>query len=343
MTDLYASSYAPSEKVSIVTPLFDTNLLKVVRSMQLTAAHRKDIMVSVCRGLAYMHKYGVVHRDIKPANILLNQNMECAIADHGFARYLPDGGHRRPSVHDDNSPLKSARGGTCGVELSTYCVTRWYRPPELLCNRPMYNTTVDSWSVGCVLAEMICQAALLPGKTANDQMFRIVQLLGPPNEAERCAVCPDLETNRIIRAVRDHWPGMSATERLRRTCRGKAEHAEVDLIVRLLAFDPAKRIRVKEALDHPFLHQHHREYRGPDRAPPPPQSMEVEMAFEAACDGNDPTKVLAGLRSYVTDEVLRYQRHHQEARPWLDRAPGGKITTTGKTARSGRSSSVEVE
>ena len=79
----------------------------------------------------------------------------------------------------------------------------------------MYNTTVDSWSVGCVLAEMICQAALLPGKTANDQMFRIVQLLGPPNEAERCAVCPDLETNRIIRAVRDHWPGMSATERLR--------------------------------------------------------------------------------------------------------------------------------
>ena len=54
--------------VCLVTPLFDMNLSECVRAQELSVAQRKHILVSVCRGLAYMHRVRIVHRDVKPQN-----------------------------------------------------------------------------------------------------------------------------------------------------------------------------------------------------------------------------------------------------------------------------------
>ena len=74
------------------------NLHVAIRRYKLSALHRQHIMVSICRGLAYMHAADVVHRDVKPSNILLNADLTLVIADLGLARRIPSGGsHLRPS------------------------------------------------------------------------------------------------------------------------------------------------------------------------------------------------------------------------------------------------------
>lgn len=114
--------------VHLVTKLYEVTLQQVVRAQSLHVSQRKHLLVSVCRGLAYMHSCGVVHRDIKPGNILVNNDLTCVIGDLGFARHLPKGG----------STLRhGTRSGACtivaddGKALSEYVVTRWCARPRL--------------------------------------------------------------------------------------------------------------------------------------------------------------------------------------------------------------------
>ena len=48
--------------------------------------------------------------------------------------------------------------------LTEYVATRWYRAPEIMLNSKGYTKSIDIWSVGCILAEMLSNRALFPGK-----------------------------------------------------------------------------------------------------------------------------------------------------------------------------------
>ena len=51
--------------------------------------------------------------------------------------------------------------------MTQHVVTRWYRPPELmLAPDGRYTNSVDMWSVGCILAELLGRRPLFPGKTS---------------------------------------------------------------------------------------------------------------------------------------------------------------------------------
>jgi cyclin-dependent kinase-like len=89
-----------------------------------------------------MHEKGVVHRDIKPENLLLSRNGIIKICDFGFARPLSD---------DKN------------FMYTDYVSTRWYRAPELLVGDANYDTSVDIWAVGCIIAEIFNGLPLFPG------------------------------------------------------------------------------------------------------------------------------------------------------------------------------------
>ncbi|CAI5996969.1 unnamed protein product [Closterium sp. NIES-64] len=52
----------------------------------LTLLQRLHILLGAAKGLAYLHKFGIVHRDIKPANILLDRNMQAKVANLGMVR-----------------------------------------------------------------------------------------------------------------------------------------------------------------------------------------------------------------------------------------------------------------
>lgn len=61
-------------------------------------------------------------------------------------------------------------------------VTRWYRAPELLYGARMYGPGVDMWATGCIFAELLLRIPFLPGETDLDQLSRIMQVFGTPDD-----------------------------------------------------------------------------------------------------------------------------------------------------------------
>ena len=105
----------------------------------------KTIIYQTACGLAYMHKNGFFHRDIKPENLLINQKNVIKIADFGLAREI----RSLPPYTD-------------------YVSTRWYRAPEILLKSSHYNSPVDVFALGCIMAELYLGKPLFEGKTEID-------------------------------------------------------------------------------------------------------------------------------------------------------------------------------
>ena len=95
------------------------------------------------RGLAYIHnQHHVIHRDIKPLNLLVDPTCHCLkICDFGSAK--------KKSVD--------------GQKSTPYITSRYYRAPELLFGQEFYSESIDTWSVGCVMAELMIGQPLFKG------------------------------------------------------------------------------------------------------------------------------------------------------------------------------------
>lgn len=135
-----------------------------------TNTHVEHLLHQMLCGLAYLHGNGIVHRDLKPANILVNRACEVRIADFGLARQIHE-----PQADDGRAPLPEPfatvdrnevqqltpprvlhmPAGGLARTLTRQVVTRWYRAPELLLGSKEYDSAIDMWSVGCILAEML--------------------------------------------------------------------------------------------------------------------------------------------------------------------------------------------
>jgi len=318
LTDIMpARSPAPSDwkDVYLVTRLFDTNLHRVIYSGHaLTDAHIQYILWQVFRALRYLHAAGVVHRDMKPTNLLLNRDCELALADFGLARFMP----RPPTaaaaptavcscaslssdeLHADPAaaaaPPPAERSKAKGGQLTKYVVTRWYRAPELLVQNRQYDHKVDMWSTGCILAEVLGAKAIFPGKDSLHQLRLVVELLGMPSEEE----LKTITNQQAVSYIRNLRPKehaatdpAAAAQRFAKLY-PQASPLLLDLMARLLHFDPRKRPTADEALAHPYLAAYKD---APEEGLPTP---EVEMSFE----GESPTT--EQLRSLIWDEVIRY-------------------------------------
>ncbi|KAL9655263.1 hypothetical protein ABK040_009037 [Willaertia magna] len=214
--------------IYIVNELMDTDLYQVIKSKQvLTSEHVQYFIYQILRGLKYIHSANVLHRDLKPSNILVNENCDVKICDLGLARGF-----------DNHS------------EMTEYVVTRWYRAPELLLMCKEYNEAIDIWSVGCILAELIQRKPLFPGKDYLDQLNLITDVLGVPEDQDMEHISHK-EARRYIK----HMPKkMSMPLKL---IFPKASKDEIDLLSKMLVFNPKKRITAAEAMCHPYFSQLH--------------------------------------------------------------------------------------
>lgn len=218
-------SAAAYKDVYLVYELMDTDLHQIIRSPQpLSPEHIGYFVYQVLRGLKYVHSANVLHRDLKPSNLLVNANCDLKICDFGLAR----------------------TGAEDQVGMTEYVVTRWYRAPELLLCCNDYTAAIDVWSVGCIMAELLGRKPLFPGKDYVHQLNLITKVIGSPSEDDMGFVTSD-KARRYLRSLPKCARSSFAS------LYPDADPQALDLLDKMLVFDPAKRISVQEALAHPWL------------------------------------------------------------------------------------------
>jgi cyclin-dependent kinase 2 len=184
----------------------------------------KSAMYQVLSALAHAHARTIMHRDLKPHNILLDRRTGTVkVGDWGLAR-TTNPGAPRPHTREVQTLL--------------------YRAPELLLGAELYSLPIDMWSCGCILAELATGLPLFQADTQLGMLMAIFQLLGTPDEAQ--------------------WPGITglpdwSPQFPRFRARGLAQAAPqlgpvgLELLSRMLCYDPARRITARQALAHPWF------------------------------------------------------------------------------------------
>eukprot|EP01086_Lenisia_limosa_P004554 TRINITY_DN20026_c0_g1_i1.p1 TRINITY_DN20026_c0_g1~~TRINITY_DN20026_c0_g1_i1.p1 ORF type:complete len:323 (+),score=37.54 TRINITY_DN20026_c0_g1_i1:299-1267(+) len=182
----------------------------------------KLYMQQALEGLRYLHKNKILHRDIKSSNLLVSNKHELKIADFGLAR-----------------PVEASKKYTNRV------ITLWYRPPELLLGANVYDTSIDMWSIGCLLGELLAGKPIFPGKTEIDQLKRIFEICGTPSSS-------DWPEHDQLKEWTKRKPDSRIFRRLTQIFSSLDSYG-LDLMDKLLVLNPKKRLSAEEALRHDFF------------------------------------------------------------------------------------------
>ncbi|CDH56998.1 map kinase [Lichtheimia corymbifera JMRC:FSU:9682] len=179
--------------------------------------------------------------------------------------------------------------------MTEYVATRWYRAPEIMLSFQNYTKAIDMWSVGCIFAEMLGGKPLFKGRDYVDQLNQILGILGTPDE----------ETLRRVGSERAQVYIRSLPRMPKipfQNLYPRANPLAIDLLNKLLEFDPAKRITVEEALAHPYLSAYH------DEDDEPSHTETFDFSFEVVDSIED-------MRKMIAQEVMSFKANKQGLMP----------------------------
>lgn len=182
----------------------------------------KRFLFQLLAGIAFCHSRHILHRDLKPQNLFITNSLVLKIGDFGLARAY-------------------------GIPVRTFThevVTLWYRAPDVLMGNKRYLNPIDIWSCGCILAEMVIGRPLFPGTSDGDELIRIFKLLGTPTPATWPSIvdCPHYKPTFASyppRSLATAVPGL--------------DPLGLDLLQKMLIYDPTRRITAMDALSHPWF------------------------------------------------------------------------------------------
>ncbi|KXT09752.1 hypothetical protein AC579_9323 [Pseudocercospora musae] len=189
----------------------------------------KTLLLQLGSAVEFLHDHWILHRDLKTSNILMNNRGEIKLADFGMARFV---------------------GDPAPPNLTQLVVTLWYRSPELLLGATTYGAAVDMWSIGCIFGELLTRNPLLQGKTEVDQLSKIFELCGVPNDE----TWPGFKRLPNARSLR--LPSSRAAQgSIIRSRFSNLTNAGVKLLDSLLSLDPLSRPTAKEMLEHAYFRE----------------------------------------------------------------------------------------
>jgi mitogen-activated protein kinase 1/3 len=272
-----------------VMEICDTDLKHLCKKdIELEQICITTMMYNLFVGVRYLHSAGVYHRDLKPANCLVNADCTVKICDFGLSRAIDNEEQHIEQL--PNTPRGSAtEGGVAGSEappatvvpttqrvrkvLTNHVVTRFYRAPELILLQPTYTEKIDTWSIGCIFAELLQllpdgvpledRSPLFPGQTAypwspapgkeHDCMYHtrgsremmnvIFDLIGTPQQEDIDKL--QREDSKQYIALFKSRPGSGVSNKF-----PYVDPACLDLLSAMLKFDARSRISDDDAIAH---------------------------------------------------------------------------------------------
>ncbi|KAM9235180.1 mitogen-activated protein kinase 15 [Leptosomus discolor] len=221
--------------IYLIFESMETDLHAVIKKGNLLKdIHKCYILYQLLKATKFIHSGNVIHRDQKPSNILLDADCFVKLCDFGLARSLCQ------MNEDQGNPA-----------LTEYVATRWYRAPEILLSSRSYTKGVDMWSIGCILGELLLGKPLFPGTSTVNQIEQILRVIPAPSPEDILAMQSDYRASVINR--------MSSRQRVtfEEILPSSTPLPALDLLKKLLVFNPAKRLTAEEALQHPYVKRFH--------------------------------------------------------------------------------------
>jgi len=212
-----------NDELHLVFEFMEANLYEFMkgRTKMFPESKVRNIMFQTMQALHHVHKHGYFHRDMKPENLLVSGDA-VKLADFGLAREI----RARPPFTD-------------------YVSTRWYRAPEVLLRSSIYNSPLDIWACGGIMAELYTLRPLFPGSSESDQLYKICSVLGTPTQTH----WP--EGFKLAAQIGFRWPQFTPTKL--ETLIPTASDEGVSLMYAMMPWDPNKRLSTARVLQHPYF------------------------------------------------------------------------------------------
>jgi len=186
-------------------------------------------MYELLKALEFAHSNGIMHRDVKPHNVMIDHKKRTLrLIDWGLAEFY----------HKDQ-------------DYNVRVASRYFKGPELLVDMQDYDYSLDLWSLGCMFAGIIFKKEpFFRGNDNKDQLVKIARVLGTDafdtwmdkygltiSWRSMVGKHPAKPWTKCVTAENSHLCGQDA----------------LDLLDKLLRYDPQDRITAKEAMEHRYF------------------------------------------------------------------------------------------
>jgi serine/threonine protein kinase len=191
----------------------------------------RQISKQLLLGLDYCHKKNIVHRDLKPENVLFTQDERVKICDFGSSKCIKKDTTSTP-----------------------YIVSRYYRAPELILGKKDYDSKIDIFAAGCIIAELFTLTTLFPGNTEGLQIFEHMCILGNPGKEY-------FSQFKLPKNYVEYFDGIKikGIDKFDKLLNEDSFYSNedvkqaADLILNMLNWDIDKRYTAEQCLNHPFI------------------------------------------------------------------------------------------
>ncbi|EJD49756.1 kinase-like protein [Auricularia subglabra TFB-10046 SS5] len=211
--------------------------------------------------VAFVHDLHLIHTDLKPENILLVKNDFKEVPIVGARGSQPR--TKRVLLSTDIRLIDFGSATFQDEYHSTVVCTRHYRAPEIILGLG-WSYPCDAFSLGCILVEFFTGVALFQTHDNLEHLAMMEQVMGKmPERFARTGARSKPEFFKD--GAKLDWPKPKASKQSKKEVKATRSLQEVipatdvpnrhflDLVKKLLTFDPAQRITVREALAHPYL------------------------------------------------------------------------------------------